>query len=422
MPVRPKNETAQVSVVLRKNRPNKFGAYPIIIKITKDRQKVIKSVGFDCLETEWDNAAQRPNKKHPKYLKLKKTIDEIVDKIEDFELEYIREDRFYTVADIQKMLSKNIEEIGVFECFDRVVKQLDDDGKIGTASSYRNTRRMLELYKPELKLTFREINYTFLTEWESFCIQRKHRDTTLFFYFKTFRALIKRAIRLEVCPEGDYGYKNFSLSRYNLKTRKRAISLSSIREIEQLDLEPYCAEWTARNYFLFSFYTRGTNLTDIAYLTKKHIIDGRLEYTRLKTGDLISLKLNDRALQIIEYYADLVYGDYLFPVFDEIHTTILSEKERIRSLRSTTSKRLKSIATKIGLQCNLTMYVARHSYASGLKANGVATSAIKEALSHKDEKTTEIYLEELGNEKIDQFDEMLYNAVNCQKPMALTAA
>ena len=172
MPVRPKNETAQVTVVLRKNRPNKFGAYPIIIKITKDRKKVIKSVGFDCMKTEWDTAAQRPNKKHPKYLKLKKTIDEIVDKIEDFEMECIREDRFYAVSDIQKMLSKNIEEIGVFECFDRVIKQLDEDGRVGTASSYRTTRRMLELYKPDLKLTFRDINYTFLTEWESFCIQR----------------------------------------------------------------------------------------------------------------------------------------------------------------------------------------------------------------------------------------------------------
>lgn len=409
--MRPKNETAQVTVTLRKNRPNKFGAYPIIVKITKDRKKVIKSVGFDCLEKEWDEATQRPNKKHPKYLKLKKTIDEIVDKIEDFELECVREDRLYTVYDVQKRLSKNIEELSVFECFDRVEKQLNEDGKIGTATSYKTTKRMLELYMPDKKLAFRDINYAFLTEWESFCIQRGHRDTTLFFYFKTFRALIKRAVKLELCPEGDYGYKNFSLSRYNLKTRKRAIPITSIREIEQLDLEPYCAEWMARNYFLFSFYTRGTNLTDIAYLTTQNIVDGRLEYTRQKTGDLISLKLNERACQILAYYEDLVYENYLFPVFDDRHETILAQKERIRSLRSTTSKRLKSIAKKIGLQCNLTMYVARHSYASGLKANGVATSAIKEALSHKDEKTTEIYLEELGNEKIDQYDEMLYRSV-----------
>lgn len=420
--MRPKNETAQVTVVLRKNRPNKFGAYPIIVKITKDRKKIIKSTGFDCTEMEWDEATQRPNKKHPKYLKLKKAIDEIVDKIEDFELECVRENRFYTVYDIQKRLNRNIEEVGVFEVFDRVEKQLNEDGKVGTAASYKKTKRMLELHRPDKKLAFRDINYAFLTEWESFCVQRGHRDTTLFFYFKTFRALIKRAIKLDLCPEGDYGYKNFSLSRYNLKTRKRAISLTGIKQIEQLDLEHYSAEWMARNYFLFSFYTRGTNLTDIAYLTKKNIIDGRLEYTRQKTGDLISLKLNDHARRIIAYYEDLVYDDYLFPVFDERHDTIFAQKERVRSLQSTTSKRLKSIAKKIGLQCNLTMYVARHSYASGLKANGVTTSAIKEALSHKDEKTTEIYLEELGNEKIDQFDEMLYNAVNSEKPVALTTA
>ena len=44
----------------------------------------------------------------------------------------------------------------------------------------------------------------------------------------------------------------------------------------------------------------------------------QLEYIRLKTGDLISLRLNDRALRIIEYYSKLIYSDYLFPVFDDI--------------------------------------------------------------------------------------------------------
>ncbi len=52
--MRPKNETAAVNVLLRKNRENRFGAYPIIIQVTKDRKTFIKSLGYDALEDEWD--------------------------------------------------------------------------------------------------------------------------------------------------------------------------------------------------------------------------------------------------------------------------------------------------------------------------------------------------------------------------------
>jgi site-specific recombinase XerD len=54
----------------------------------------------------------------------------------------------------------------------------------------------------------------------------------------------------------------------------------------------------------------------------------------------------------------------------------------------------------IGLDVNLTTYVARHSYATVLKKSGVNVALISETLGHTDLKTTQIYLDSFDNEQI----------------------
>ena len=54
----------------------------------------------------------------------------------------------------------------------------------------------------------------------------------------------------------------------------------------------------------------------------------------------------------------------------------------------------------IGLDVNLTTYVARHSYATVLKRSGVNVALISETMGHADLKTTQIYLDSFDNEQI----------------------
>lgn len=49
----------------------------------------------------------------------------------------------------------------------------------------------------------------------------------------------------------------------------------------------------------------------------------------------------------------------------------------------------------------LTMYVARHSWASAAKASGVSISVISEGMGHDSERTTQIYLASLEASTID---------------------
>ena len=63
---------------------------------------------------------------------------------------------------------------------------------------------------------------------------------------------------------------------------------------------------------------------------------------------------------------------------------------------------LKQIGKELNLSVKLTTYVARHSFATVLKREGVSTSIICETLGHSSEKVTQIYLDSFENSQIDE--------------------
>ena len=157
-----------------------------------------------------------------------------------------------------------------------------------------------------------------------------------------------------------------------------------------------------KDIFMFSYLCGGINFTDIANLTKANIIEGkRLHYIRQKTGKLIKIGLSEEAMKIIERYATESKG-YLFPILNaNLHKTPLQKQNRIHKILGKVNINLKLIAAQLGVEGNLTTYVARHSFASVLKKSGVNIALISEALGHSDIATTQIYLDSFDNEQID---------------------
>ena len=61
---------------------------------------------------------------------------------------------------------------------------------------------------------------------------------------------------------------------------------------------------------------------------------------------------------------------------------------------------VKEIGRALGIESNLTTYVARHSFATVLKREGVPLEIISEALGHQDLATTKIYLDSFSNDQM----------------------
>ena len=61
----------------------------------------------------------------------------------------------------------------------------------------------------------------------------------------------------------------------------------------------------------------------------------------------------------------------------------------------------------VGVNIPLTMYVARHSWASAAKYKGIPISVISEGMGHDSEATTQIYLASLDTSLVDKANSLI---------------
>ncbi len=182
------------------------------------------------------------------------------------------------------------------------------------------------------------------------------------------------------------------------KTVKRAVTPSVIKRVKALDLHDNPRLAFSRDMFLFSFYTRGMSFIDMAYLKKSDLRDGYLSYRRQKTGQQLRIKWERCMQQIVDAHVCSKGSLFLLPIITETG----NEREQYKRMQFQINYDLKRISELADISPALTMYVARHSWASIAKAKNISESTISDGLGHDSEKTTRIYLAELNTSLVDR--------------------
>ena len=101
-------------------------------------------------------------------------------------------------------------------------------------------------------------------------------------------------------------------------------------------------------------------------------------------------------------------SDYLLPIIKASDT---NERSVYRNVGYNINLRLKTIAEILSINMPLTMYVARHSWASVAKAKGIPVSVISEGMGHDSESTTQIYLASLDSSVVDSANSIILDAL-----------
>jgi integrase len=184
------------------------------------------------------------------------------------------------------------------------------------------------------------------------------------------------------------------------KTVKRAVSEDVLLRLKTIDLSA-CSELAlARDLLMFSFYMRGISFIDMANLRKNNVKNGYILYSRSKTRQLLTVKLEPCMQQIIARYATQTVDDYLLPVYTALNRCNTS---RLR----TYNKQLRRIAGMLGLDTPLSSYVARHTWATLALRRGIPVEVISESMGHENETTTRIYLASLNQSVVDEANEKI---------------
>lgn len=196
-------------------------------------------------------------------------------------------------------------------------------------------------------------------------------------------------------------------SLYKIKqtpVKKEKLTVKEIGAIEKLKLRPGPTD-DARNIFLFSYYTKGQRFETCLTCKKEYISNGRIHFRTNKGQKYISVKIHPRLKKIIDHYKK---GVYLFPYLTEVPETKKEYISRIGTWNAMINAELKTVAALCGIKINLSMHIARHSFAFHLKkvANNIAV--ISDSLGHSSVRTTEIYLKALDDEFLDSELRKLY--------------
>lgn len=398
-------------VVLYTSKTLKSGEHPILLRLTRDRKQLKIGLGINCQADDWDTKANRPKRKHPLYLEIKRAIDKAEQEAEKAILDFENNDKPYTLETIKAKLGKVQTRETVFGYFDQWVARLRATDRLGYADIFYATKKSLMAYRNEKDFGFSEVNHAFLTRWEEYHLQRGTKPNAFFVYLRTFKTLINNARKEEIVADDYDPYKGINFAKFRrIETTRRAISKAELQRIKDLDLTSSPTQEQARRYFLFSFYCRGINFVDMAYLRWKDFRDERIYYTRRKTKENFNVNVLAPAQEILDFYRQLALNSaspYIFPILSEFHQTEQQRDHRVQKVLRQTNRSLKELAVLAQVETPLTTYVARHSFATVLKQSGVPIAQISEMMGHDSEATTRIYLKGFDNDILDAASQAL---------------
>lgn len=397
----------KVSPILYTSKTLANGENPIMIRLTQNGRRKYISLGISCSIHQWDKKTEQPSKKHQNQKELSILLGDLTNNLRKRIYESATRNEVISLDDLaQEIYKKSKPSLSICSYIDNLCLQLKLDGRVETQNAYKSTKNAWLKHFGRDYFNFNDITPKSIVEFENACEKRGNKPTTTFLYLRTLKTIINLAKRDGVCPSDFNPFTGHSFAKFRrIKTKKRALSREDFRKIETVTLEPESRLCHSRNYFIFSFYTGGMNLIDLAMLKWDNIQDNQITYNRKKTNELISIPLLKEALVILDYYkkySECRKTDYIFPLLNKSHNTALSISNRVHKVNYQINSDLKKIGVILGIEITLTTYVARHTFATVLKKEGIPVSIIGQALGHEDEKTTRIYLDSFGSDIMQQ--------------------
>lgn len=320
----------------------------------------------------------------------------------------------YTTDDIIDEYNHYSREYSLFTYMTGIIDRLRQNGKIRTSETYKAALNSFRKFLIETSrcgqitqhndIMLDCITAEVVESYEAWHKSHGVAPNTISFYTRILRAVYNRAVE-----DGIIENRNPFRHVYTGvdKTVKRALPIAVIKKIRQLDLSDSRALDFARDMFLMSFYLRGMSFIDMAFLKKTDLKNGYVTYRRRKTGQQLIIEWTKEMQMILDKYPENK-SDYLLPV---IRNPGLNERCTYRNTGYNINHSLKRIAGMVGVTIPLTLYVARHSWASAAKAKGIPISVISEGMGHDSEATTQIYLASLDTSVVDKANSLILKSL-----------
>ncbi|MCG6190830.1 site-specific integrase [Maribellus maritimus] len=373
---------------LKRSKARSDGNCPVYVRCTCNGERFELSTGIFLPTESWDENLQRIKGKSVETKFLNNRIEKIRVKIQDIYNQLDSKGSPFGALNIKNKLLGFKEEKGLAEVYQMVIDgveaRLGKDFSYGTLKHYRTTIKRIKEFifttyrRKDIDLSM--VDFSFINKYDIFLKSKKFKlkPNTVSGYHKHLRKVLNTAIAMNYLQRNPYN--SFKIKHY--QTNRDYLSLFELSQIRNKKISVERLNMI-RDIFIFSCYT-GLSYADIAKLKEEHVYTGDdgerwIIIDRSKTRNRCRIPLLPCAREILDKYSE----------YPENNTKglLLPVKSNQKM-----NEYLKELADICGIQKNLSMHVARHTFATSVTlSNGVPIETVSKMLGHNSLKTTQIY-------------------------------
>ncbi len=341
--------TLHFKIVLRKDYLKKSGKYPVCLRITSGRIPKLFPLTIDCLDTDFDPVKQIIKKTDPDNFRKNALILKAKTKAGDIVFNYILNDKILPLDEFTRAYTNdNYGSVSFYEYIEYLIVKRDSELSADTLDHYRKQLSKLKKFRP--KLTFSEVNETFILDYKEYMIRDlKNIPIT----WNKGLEFIKRVCN-QAYKEGklkEHPFKNLQINR--LKGNYGHLTVDELKILDKIYHEQKLAAnlQNVLRYFLFACYTamRYRDVYDLRFINLKYQAETAfLDFVQHKTNKHTLIPLIDQAKELIppkEF-----------------------EQQRIFKVKTNqdTNRKLKEIMDTANISKRITFHSARHTCSNAL--------------------------------------------------------
>jgi len=350
---------ASVKAILNTRYKSKDDTYPVVIRVIDHTRQHLHSTGYKVKKTQFKNGQVT---KHPDQVSINRKIDELL----QLGRSYVNSrDRI----DFTQVFKKGITNF---------IELLQDRAKFYSARGQHRMANRMNHFVDEMNaiglLYTGDIDQKMLEAYDIYLIQQGNHANT-------------RAKKFKDLGRFAPAFKQYKVQAVPVKKEK--LTAAELLAIETTAMPPGPVE-DARNIFLLSYYCKGMRFENCITLDPvTQIKNGRIFWQSNKGKKYLSVQMHSR-LQAIIGKLKLPYGT------------------NVNAINVVVNRNLKIVAGLAKVNVNLSMHIARHTFAYHLKQKLKPVSVIQDALGHSRSGTTEVYLKSIDDEILDAEMKDLY--------------
>ncbi|WP_283636181.1 site-specific integrase [Aquaticitalea lipolytica] len=381
--------SSNAKIVLRK-KSNKEGLYPLAIRITKNRKSTYQYIGHYIELEDWDEKNIRVKKSNSNFDNLNSLLSQKLSEANKALIMLQSDNKDASANQIKKEIYSSGNSSTFFELAQEHLDDLESSEKLNRLSTDKAWVSFIIRFNKTKQLSFQEIDERYLKKLMlNLKVKHSLSETSIMNILVLIRLLFNRAIKHKIVSRELYPFGTDKIRIRFPETSKVGLNILEIQRIENLtNLCPI--ETHTRNVWLYSFNFAGMRVSDVLRTRWSDIYDNRLHYRMHKNAKLLSLKIPEKVLKILDQYREDKRSDddYVFP---ELKKADPENAKDLYNKRKTATKRfndnLKSISKKAKINKKITMHIARHSFGN-IAGDAIHPLMLQKLYRHSDLKTT----------------------------------